>query len=248
MRVVDQSDHGTGGNAHGSAAWAHCPFAPKDLGSIPTLSPRATDAGGADFNSRISQRQAYAAQRTGRINPDGKIRFRCPALNGTVCCPRREGTEAAAISLGLPIIKPTDDVKPKLCTQETVQIEVKTPSQAVAMKVHQDHYWGSETWRKDFARRTRVEGFFGVLKNESATGHSRGSHQFTGMPMVTIVLACSIAVTSMRLLRRWHEETELGPEDHELLMVDQGFHGFRQLTKKEADLLDAHHLGTAAAA
>lgn len=123
-----------------AAGWAHCPFVPKDLGSIPTLSPRAMEAERADFNSRIATRQAYAAQRTGRINPDGKVRFRCPALNGTVGCPRREGTEAAAISLGLPIIKPTDDVKPKLCTQETVQIEVKTPTQAIAMKIHQDHY------------------------------------------------------------------------------------------------------------
>jgi len=225
-----------------AAGWAHCPFTPKDLGVIPTLSPRATDAERADFSARISRRQAYAAQRTGRISTDGKVRFRCPALNGTVGCPRREGTEAAAISLGLPIVKPTEDVRPRLCTQETAQIAVKTPNQAVAMKVHQDHYWGSEAWRKDYARRTRVESFFGVLKNESATGHSRGSHQFTGLPLVTIVLACSIAVTNMRLLRNWHAETGLGPEDHELLKPDQAFHGCRQLTQEEADAVNALHL------
>ena len=231
-----------------AAGWAHCPFTPRELGTIPSPSPRATEAERADFERRIAQRQAYAAQRTGRMNVDGKVRFRCPALNGTVGCPRREGTEAAALTLGLPLIKPSDDVMPRLCTQETVQIEVKTPTQAVAMKVHQDHYWGSDPWRKDYARRTYVEGFFGVLKNESGTGHSRGTHQFIGLPMVTLVLACSVAVTNMRLLRSWHAETGLGPEDHELLKADQEFHGFRQLTKEEADALDSPHLAETDAA
>ncbi len=46
----------------------------------------------------------------------------------------------------------------------------------------------------------------------------------------------------MRLLRCLHEETRLGPEDHELLKAGQDGHGFRQLTTSEADALNTLHL------
>ena len=85
-----------------AAGWAHCPFAPKDLGSIPTLSPRATEAERADFNSRIATRQAYAAQRTGRINPDGKVRFRCPPAAPAGKAPKRPRSRSGCRSSSRP--------------------------------------------------------------------------------------------------------------------------------------------------
>lgn len=185
-----------------AAGWAHCPFTPDRLGSIPTVPANATHEQRVEFELAISERMPYAAQRVTRLGPDGKVRFRCPALNGTVGCPRRAGTEAAALESGLPLVVPTSShVWPKLCSQDTVQFTIKTDKQAIAMKVHQDHYWGSEQWQTDFARRTWVEGFFGVLKSPTATGLNHGSYQFTGLPLISLVLACAAAVTNMRLLR-----------------------------------------------
>jgi|GEM_PF-2867464 hypothetical protein len=45
-----------------------------------------------------------------------------------------------------------------------------------------------------------------------------------------------------RLLRTWHDETGLGPTDHELLVPDPEFHGFRQLTREEAESPDSTYL------
>lgn len=109
------------------------------------------------------------------------------------------------------------------------------------MKVYQRSYWGSKQWRLNYARRTYVEGWFGVLKNTPAIGYHRGSHQFTGLPAVSIVLAVAAATTNLRLLRKWHEETGLGDVTHPLLQPDEEFHGFTQLTQREATKLDEQH-------
>lgn len=223
-----------------AAGWLHCPHTPGHLGSIPALGPNATADERRQFALRIAERQAYAAQRVDRLDATGRIRFRCPALNGTVGCPLRPGTEAAALEHGFPIVTPTGESPlPRLCTQNTVQLHITTAAQARAMKVHQEHYWGSPNWIKDYARRTFVEGFFGVLKSASATGHRRGTHQFDGLPLVTLVIACAAAVTNMRLLRSWHERTGRGPVDHPLLQPDRPFHGFKELTDIEAAAIDA---------
>jgi hypothetical protein len=43
----------------------------------------------------------------------------------------------------------------------------------VAATTRQRHYWGSANWMKGFNRRSRVEGWFGTPKNDSAEGLCR---------------------------------------------------------------------------
>jgi hypothetical protein len=223
-----------------AAGWAHCPCTPDNLGTIPTLPPDPSEEAANEFHERIAKREAYAAQRVSRLNSEGKVRFACPARNGTLGCPLVPGSVATATANGLPIISnPPDEVgRPSICTQDTVQLTIKSPLQARAMKLHQTHYWGSRAWRKAFNRRTYVEGFFGVLKSATATGLDRGTHQFVGLPLVTIVVTAAAAVTNMRLLRTWHAQTGLGDETHPLLQPDQPFHGFAQLSESEAHTID----------
>jgi hypothetical protein len=221
-----------------AASWVHCPGTPTHLAAIPTLSPTATEAERETFQALVNERQAYAAQRVGGLNGEGESRWRCPAREGSVGCPRVEGTVAVAQEKLLPIVSPPSNACPKLCTQETVQIRIETEPQKRAMKQYQKEYWGSRRWRRDYNRRTYVEGFFGVLKSSSATDFSRGTIQYIGLPLVTIALTCAAAVTNLRLLRSWHAETELGDEGHPLLLPDEPFHGFTQLSAEGAQYVD----------
>lgn len=226
-----------------AAGWAHCPATPDRLGTIPSLGPTASSQEVEIFKGNIKERQAFAAKRINPLGKDGKARYGCPAINGTVGCPLRPETMATAIQLNLPTVTnpPAEIGRPSICTQQSVQIQVKSEREKIVMKIHQRSYWGSNSWRSSYARRTYVEGWFGVLKNTSSTGYHRGSHQFTGLPLVTIVLAVAAATTNLRLLRAWHEETALGDITHPLLQPDEEFHGFTQLTQREATRLDDLH-------
>lgn len=223
-----------------AAGWAHCPNTPDRLGSIPTLGPTASEEEIDLFNALINERRAYMAKRINPISKEGKIRFGCPALDGTVGCPLRPETMATATVLNLPIIvdPPAEVGRPTICTQKSVQLHVTTEAQKRVTKMYQRFYWGSKQWRLSYARRTYVESWFGVLKNTTATGFHRGSHQFKGLPLVTIVLAMAAATTNLRLLRAWHDETGLGDITHPLLQTDAVFFGFKQLTEAEARILD----------
>ena len=218
------------------AGWAHCPSTPDRLGTIPALGPTATPKEIADFNALINERRAYAAKRVNTLGVDGKIRFSCPALDGSVGCPLRAGTMATAITAQLPQISnpPAEIGRPSICTQQTVQIQVLTDDQKRAMKMYQRSYWGSKVWQSTYARRTYVEGWFGVLKNTTATGFHRGSHQFMGLPLVSLALAMAAATTNLRLLRAWHAETSLGDLSHPLLQPDKPHYGFAEITEEES--------------
>lgn len=223
-----------------AAGWAHCPSTPDRLSSIPTLGPTASDEEIELFNALINERRAYMAKRINPMSKEGKIRFGCPALDGTVGCPLRPETMATATLLNLPIVigPPAEIGRPAICTQKSVQLHVITESQKRITKMYQRLYWGSRQWRLSYARRTYVEGWFGVLKNTTATGFHRGSHQFRGLPLVSIVLAMAAATTNLRLLRAWHDETGLGDITHPLLKSDAVFFGFTQLTEDQARILD----------
>ena len=233
-----------------AAANFHCPLTPDHLATIPTLSPNATAEETRATYALIEERRAYAMQYVERINADGRMRVRCPARNGTIGCPLAAGSVPAATAAGLPTVNPpTGFDPPKVCCQDTVTLRLRTDAQKTAMKLAQPEYWGSPEWRRNYSRRTYIEGWFGVLKSTSATSCHRGIHQFRGLALVTLVIACAAAVTNMRALRSWHHETGLGDTTHPLLQPDQEFHGFIELDADSAHAIDREHgEGVAAAA
>ena len=78
-----------------------------------------------------------------------------------------------------------------------------------------------------------------MLKSKSATKCQRGSHQFRGLALVTVVLAVAAAVTNMRNLRSWHTDTGNGDPNHPLLLPDGPFFGFAELDAAGAAAIDA---------
>lgn len=164
------------------------------------------------------------------------------ARNGTLGCPLVEESYAQAVHIGMPVVTPPAETdRPKVCRQDTVTVRLRTDAQNSAMKLAQPDYWGTPKWRRNYARRTHIEGWFGVLKTKPNTDCRRGSHQFRGLALVSLVLACAASITNKRMLRSWHNETNLGDPIHPLLQPDADFYGFTELDADTARTVDEAH-------
>lgn len=216
-----------------TAGHAHCPATPQNLGAIPQPGFDATDAEWGQFFTRIHERMPYAAQKRSPLNTEGESRWSCPALNGSVGCPLRPGTLKAARTLNLPIIHNPPKHPPSICTQKSVGLKIATSKQAVLLKSHQRHYWGSRKQMALAGRRTFVEGFFGVLKGDTAAAKRRGSSLYTGIAHAALEAAVFAAIANIISLRAWHRETELGDPNHPILAADIPVYGFRYLAETE---------------
>lgn len=221
-----------------AASHPHCPHTPDDLGIIPTLPPRPTHDQRTEFERLIRLRQQYAMQLVERPTHDRpRIKFRCPARNGSLGCPLVDGTVAAATELAQPIVEPVGDPLP-VCQQDTATVRIETPTQKRAMKTLQPDYWGSSKWRESYNRRTYIEGFFGCLKNQSIAGVDHETSQFRGLALANIVLAMSVAIGNAHALVKWHETTGKGDPEHPLLTTHAPFHGYIALDADQAHTVD----------
>ena len=207
-----------------AAANFHCPPPPTTSGH-PSPAPDADANTVRTTRERIDERRGYPMQYVERLNADGRLRVRCPARNGTPRLPLVAGT-VPATAAGLPVVTPpAEEDRPKVCCQETVTLRLRTDEQKTTMKLAQPHYWGGPEWRRDYARRTYVESWFGVLKSKTSTGLTRGTHQFRGL-----------ARLPRRRLRRSHHQQAHAPRmarpdrtrrpHPPLLQPDQEFYGF----------------------
>ena len=87
-------------------------------------------------------------------------------------------------------------------------------------------YWGSPEWIESYARRTYVEGFFGNMKNSSPENVRRGWCRVVGIVKTSILAACEVAATNVRL-RSWAEGRDFTDP---LCRPDDPDHGFEELT------------------
>ncbi len=63
-----------------------------------------------------------------------------------------------------------------------------------------------------FNRRSRVEGWFGNLKNDNTEALGRGAFRVMGVCKTSLMIAVFAAATNLRLLRAWARRT-LGNDD-----------------------------------
>ena len=219
-----------------AAAWMHCPCTPDRLGTITDPGPTATEEAHKAFIALIDERQQYAFRRVARQTATTGARWECPALNGTVGCPLRQGTVEVAQLNGLPVIvePPDPATAPKCCTQRTVSTGLDAQA-----KIEQEHYWGSKKWRKRYNHRTYIEGAFGNVKNPTTENVERGFVRVFGLGRVTFAIGIALIACNLRMLRG---NTELlAPGDGDLLVeADAHCHGFMFVTEEEEALLAAH--------
>ena len=219
----------------------HCPATPDDLVRIErprNLNPKPLPAKATlekrlqhrdevkaveEFHERIAERETWSFRFVGNGKKAGTTRWECPAQAGKrICthCPLSQGFPAETPRVDNP---PAAATKPKCCSQRTVTI----PAEALA-KTRQKHYWGSPDWIASYARRTHVEGFFGNLKNPDTGNVRRGWTRVVGLVKTSLLTACAIAATNMRLLRAWSRRT--GDITDPLCAPDPEDHGFEELS------------------
>lgn len=192
--------------------WPHCPAVPQSLRDL-TLPDNPNDQKfqhviqtRKDFalrmvNGPLASKSALAAGQDDRNV--GTTRWQCPALDGSVGCPLREGTVEVAEHLGLQTVQtpPQADKAPRCCTQSAISIKADD-----SMKYLQEYYWGSEKWNQHYALRTAVEGVFGNLKNHGTEGVRRGFYQTDGIHMITLAVTAAAACYNIRTLEKFSRE------------------------------------------
>jgi hypothetical protein len=208
----------------------------------------------AQFRTLIAEREVAAFRRVAGPDADGKERWECPAQAGKVICANcpfslayPEGTPVVRTPHRLPPL-PDEPARPapgattqakaayrtakaeyerqrdylRCCRQRTITVPGN-----VTPKTRQRHYWGSDAWIQSYARRAHVEGAFGTLKSPKAGRVERGWIYVVGIVKTSLMLACAVVATNIRVLRTWADRT--GDRSHPLCAVDPGTRGFEEL-------------------
>lgn len=212
LRAIDVDSvldlHPTQLGARGSHAGArmiagvpHCPATPSSFDSIERPERMAASAELEVFVVRIETREQWALRRMAGPDVTGNERYECPARAGKLRCPLIPASMAQPVTLPK-VLQVPDPSAHQCCTQRTVSV----PGD-VDYKSRQRHYWGSRTWIRSFNRRTRVEGWFGNLKDHSREALTRGAFRVMGLGKTSMMLAIYAAATNLRLLDSWSRRT-----------------------------------------
>jgi len=198
---------GTHAGARIVAGTPHCPAMPAAFDTIHRPDRLVPTPALDTFTADIERREQWALRRVAGPDRDGKERYECPARAGKLRCPLQPGSLALPLATPTVLTPPDPDTAPTCCTQRTITV----PGDVDA-KARQRHYWGSPNWIKAFNRRSRVEGWFGNLKNDNTESLGRGAFRVMGICKTSIMVAVFAAATNLRLLRAWARRT-LGNDD-----------------------------------
>jgi len=198
---------GTHEGARIVAGTPHCPAMPTNFDSIQRPDRLVASSALEQFASDIDRREQWALRRVAGPDLTGKERYECPARAGKLRCPLQPTSLALPLATPTVLNPPDADVAPTCCRQRTITV----PGD-VDTKARQRHYWGSPNWIKAYNRRSRVEGWFGNIKNDNTEGLGRGSFRVMGICKTSLMIAVFAAATNLRLLRAWARRT-LGNDD-----------------------------------
>lgn len=225
--------------------WLHCPAAPMNDRPVPPSSPLEECDWDALHHAVEDFRYAWAFDRKeSGLGASQTSKWICPATCGRSGCHARGADNVlAATRQGLPVITPPSDWQTRdCCTKKTIDFTPNATEPSHQRKLMQRFYYGTAKHRAWYKRRTYVEGVFGILKNPSRQRMRRGQNRLPGLAMQMILTAIKISVFNEEQLRAWHDLTGKGPADHPLLQPDPAYHGWIDLTREQAKLMDAQRL------
>ncbi|MGE9781899.1 hypothetical protein [Janibacter sp. G368] len=219
MHKADRGPHGHDDGYLMIDGWPHHPSIPEHLVTIErparmTVGPRPANVdkvklaawekrrdGVRAFTDLMAQRELYRYDRVAKAKtPGGSERYRCPGKSGKIRCEGCATVDAQWGYVDAPHVHLTPDgVIPKACQQATITIRGD-----VDRKLRQDLPWGSPEWIAHFGRRTRVEGYFGLMKSADGDGSvRRGWTRQVGRVKTGMLLAIAIAAHNLQQLTHW---------------------------------------------
>jgi hypothetical protein len=210
------TQYGARGGHAGSRVVAgvpHCPAMPAAFDTIGRPERLAGSRALEEFVDDIERREKWSFRRVAGPDSTGKERYECPARAGKLRCPLH--MPSTLLPLALPKVSAPPADPPACCNQRTITV----PGDIDA-KSRQRHYWGSRDWIKSFSRRSRVEGWFGNLKNETTEALNRGTFRVMGLCKTSLMLGIYAAATNLRLLRRWAARRRHDDDLMPLLVAD----------------------------
>jgi hypothetical protein len=198
-------DRGTKGTFGGATIWngeLYCPATPAGLFGLGPL-PRGATCEERDAHDRaFRELSSYRLSRLGADDSDGYHRVICPVVAGKLRCPVRPA------SMSLPYDRPEvaspPEHLPTCCSQQTMTIP---PS--VAEKTAQRHPYPGPEWRASYGRRSAAERANAMLKDPARVSLERGWCRLMGLPAMTVMLACLVAVRNLRILESFEDRDDI---------------------------------------
>lgn len=193
---------GARGTTHGAVMIDGHPFSP----SIPPALQRLVQPGPtapwselAAYRKKIEDRAKYAFVPHGSRKANGAQVFQCPASAGKLACPlmpaptKRTTTKPSAKKPFPAVLAPATVAPGSVCSKKFTTFQVDDAPLA------QRELYGTYAWADSMQRRSRVEGFFGNLKDGARENIRRGTIRMRGLIKSGILLAFAVASTNLRL-------------------------------------------------
>ncbi|WP_252975227.1 hypothetical protein [Janibacter melonis] len=151
------------------------------------------------FVQPIERRKAYRLERKGKASNGKGVRYTCPAKVGKIVC------EGCPLSMNLQnddrgleeIAPPQLRRRQRFRPSQGVQL-IRHHPYAVLGKFSQKHTFGTDQWRRSYARRTLVEQTFGHLKGNKGMLKRAWTLQMGKPQSACSWASCSPRTTSQR--------------------------------------------------
>jgi hypothetical protein len=198
---LTQNQLGARGTSHGAVMIDGHPFSPSTPPAFFLLTPPPPTAPWTDvqaYQQQVERRAKYAFVPHGSRKANGSQVFQCPASAGKLACPL---VPSSSMNLFPALLAPKSASPGSVCSKKY------TTFQASDAPLSQRDLFGSAEWFASMSRRSRVEGFFGNVKNEACENLRRGSIRVRGLVKTGILVAFAVASTNLRLARSFAKRT-----------------------------------------
>lgn len=198
LKSTQQGGRGTQRGALVIDGQPYSPALPDGLRDLRMPAVNAPLAALAEYQRKIGLREKYRLIPHGSRKADGSQVYQCPASAGRLRCPLVAGSQLLALGT-MPAFPPMNPMPGSVCTRKY------TTFAADELPLSQREQYGSFDWYVSMNRRSRVEGFFGNLKDRARENVTRGAIRVMGLVKTGLLVAMAVASLNLRLADKWDD-------------------------------------------